>query len=466
MVEVRVDLVVTIITTSVMYHKVMKELSKVDNESIICQIRIVDVARNRNDASEPRSEFAATFESLLRSEPLTCRSSHKIHEGLPAPCVAVIDSFASYAIDAIGKRIPVFMWRTSPAGSILRHNGPPELGGRTESDSPPDVITSSDRPATVVQIPGAPPMYDYEWTLQEVAYPPGLVQTVWKTAGRVAQITDGVLNVSCSAFEPGAIAAAEDWYKSMGKNWYSVGPLSLPPNKYAAAVATRETEFLDKMKGRFGEKSVIYIAFGSSPWLPLPNKLWIVIDELITHCVPFLLAHPSRSSHVPDEHTAKINDSGLGLEVEWVDQEAVLSHPATGWFLTHGGWNSLQEAFVHKIPCIFFPFSADQPYNAAMITLKHRAGFELLSVREKGSKPPFRCNGASDEKMFTDEAVRKEVRGLLVQLKGPGGQMVRNNAESLGRTMLSCWNEGQESARNLERFLRQFADRPEEVPTG
>ncbi|KAF9260362.1 UDP-Glycosyltransferase/glycogen phosphorylase [Marasmius fiardii PR-910] len=460
MAEAREDLFVTILTTNLMYRKNIKELSKVyHQESIISRIRIIDMAGNRQDPISSVPEFAVAFESLLRSEALTCLSSHKKYGVVPPPCVAVIDSFAGYAVDAIKKRIPVFMWRTSPAGSILRHNGPAELGGRTESDLPLDAYadTPSERPATVVPIPGAPPMYDYEWFPQVVANSPA-VQNLWKEAKQMIEITDGVLHVSTSAFEPGAIAAAEDWYKSIGKTWYAVGPLSLPPSKEQTGVVTREAEFLDRMKDLFGEKSVIYIAFGSASWLPLPDKLWIVIDELIIHHVPFILAHSSKLSHVPEEQKAKISGSGIGLELDWVDQDTVLVHPATGWFISHGGWNSLQESFVHRVPCILWPFGTDQPYNAAMITLSHQAGFELLSVRREGGGIPFRCNGKQNEKMFTDEAVREEIRGLLPQLKGHEGQGVRSGAERLGRAILDSWNEGQESSRNLEHFLKQYVD--------
>ncbi|KAL0068302.1 hypothetical protein AAF712_004689 [Marasmius tenuissimus] len=230
----------------------------------------------------------------------------------------------------------------------------------------------------------------------------------------------------------------------MGKTWYTVGPLSLPPGPGQDKRSSEEVEFLDRMYERCGEQSVVYvgillIAFGSVPWQTLPDKLWVVIDELIDHGVPFILARPSKSSHVPEEQKIKIRESGIGLEIGWADQEAILSHPATGWFISHGGWNSIQESFVHKVPCIFWPFHTDQPYNAAMISLKYEAGFELLSS-------------------FTAEAVREEVRHLLVKMKGDEGRVVRRNAESLALAVHESWGGGQESSTNLECFLKKFVD--------
>ncbi|KAJ4481809.1 hypothetical protein C8R41DRAFT_959867 [Lentinula lateritia] len=39
------------------------------------------------------------------------------------------------------------------------------------------------------------------------------------------------------------------------------------------------------------------------------------------------------------------------------------SHPVTGWFITHGGWNSIQEERSSiEFRCkIFWPCQADQP---------------------------------------------------------------------------------------------------------
>ncbi|KAL0579714.1 hypothetical protein V5O48_002278 [Marasmius crinis-equi] len=481
------------LTTNVMYQKISKELAKFPNDSLKTRVRIIEIASNREDIFDPSPEFATAFQVLLRSEKITCLASGKSFEELPPPCLAIIDPFAGYAVDAIraaeGDRIPIYLWRTSPAGSILRHNGPPELGGRESLSAVTTSIAESDARNLSIepsQIPGAPPMFEYEWTpqkaccltsdgilvralphtttpikfTQSVASPPNILQNTWKEAQRVLAITDGVLNVSSSFYEPDAIRAAQHWYSSMGKAWYTVGPLFFPRGQQAGAEFEKiqEIEFLDKMKALFGVHSVIYISFGTVPWQTLPDKIWMVIDELIRDRTPFILARPSKLSHLPDEQKAKIKDSGIGLELRWADQEAILSHPATGWFISHGGWNSIQESFVHKVPCIFWPFEADQPYNAAMITLNYRAGFELLSVRHEGSRQPFRCKESPEEQSFTAEAVRQEVKDLLVKIKADEGRVVRANAEKLSLEMSRSWEEGQGSFNNLQELLRRFVD--------
>jgi UDP:flavonoid glycosyltransferase YjiC (YdhE family) len=51
-----------------------------------------------------------------------------------------------------------------------------------------------------------------------------------------------------------------------------------------------------------------------------------------------------------EEHAAYIKASGVGMASPWVLQEAILAHPVVGWYLSHGGWNSTQEALVAKVP--------------------------------------------------------------------------------------------------------------------
>ncbi|KIK52859.1 glycosyltransferase family 1 protein [Collybiopsis luxurians FD-317 M1] len=276
-------------------------------------------------------------------------------------------------------------------------------------------------------------------------------------------MVDGIICVSSSVYEPEAIKVAKEWTESMGKAWYTVGPLSLP-DSLPPTQAHDEQEllvisFLNRMQDEFGERSVLFISFGTIYWPAQPEKLWAIIDELICLRKPFIFAHTSPLAHIPEEKMKMISESGIGMAMSWCPQEKILSHPATGWFVTHGGWNSTQEALIHRVPVIYWPFAFDQPYNAAR-TCRHNAGFELIEVRtgERGTRRPYRFQDDTQLPSFTLSAAREEFKLLLQRIQGDEGLQVRANFEHLDRMMDETWHEGHEANENLEAFLQRFID--------
>ena len=97
------------------------------------------------------------------------------------------------------------------------------------------------------------------------------------------------------------------------------------------------------------------MSLGTLFWPMDQDRIWAVIDAFIEKNQPFLLSHASPFQKFPDEMKKKIADSGIAMELAWSLQEMILAHPVTGWFITHGGWNSMQEAFMHRVPLYVFP---------------------------------------------------------------------------------------------------------------
>jgi len=101
-----------------------------------------------------------------------------------------------------------------------------------------------------------------------------------------------------------------------------------------------------------------------------------------------------------------------------------------------------------------------QPYNAALMSQVHKAGFELVNVRtgKDGMRLPYRYKGApeSDRPTFTVDAVRFETRELLAKPKGDEGTAVRKNYERLGENILSGWDKDGKATKNIEAFLEKF----------
>jgi hypothetical protein len=183
--------------------------------------------------------------------------------------------------------------------------------------------------------------------------------------------------VSSSAFERESIQAGRTWIQGLGKELWIVGPLEGVPSVALANIPGAEAPqhtaddakilgFLDDMEKEHGKNSVIFvgmadvcrvllliftqIAHGTNFVPKDPAKLYAFIDELIKSDTPFLWSHASPWAKVPDELTNRIDASSCGHHAMWVPQRTVLQHAATGWFVSHGGWNSTQEALSLRVP--------------------------------------------------------------------------------------------------------------------
>lgn len=56
-------------------------------------------------------------------------------------------------------------------------------------------------------------------------------------------------------------------------------------------------------------------------------------------------------------------DDRKHLLLDWAPQRFILSHPATCFFLSHGGWNSLLECMSAGKPVLVWPWFGDQMPN-------------------------------------------------------------------------------------------------------
>ncbi|KAJ3726693.1 hypothetical protein C8R42DRAFT_717551 [Lentinula raphanica] len=481
--ESQPGVVVTYLTARTTYSKIQAEFKRLEPtrfEAIASRLNVMDISEPDFDFMKPLTTFGPAFATLYSSGSLTCTITQKTISGLPAPAFAVIDPFTTYAFESIraisGERVPILAWWTTTAGSLFRLLGPAHLGGVTD----PALETAEGRAITkkkivakepiqfhdcvgnTVNIPGTDAHYDYEWFPQKTPILP--IAAILERLGAIyIREADALICVSADAFEPEAVAAVKEWYTSMNKTCYSVGPLSIHDPKGQGSNPVQienETDaavknFLDQIEGEFGQNSLIYMSFGTVFWPAESDRVWAVIDGLIEKRQPFIFSHPSPFQQFSSEMKEKIRDSGIALELDWSPQELILTHPATGWFITHGGWNSVQEAFTHHVPLIFWPFHADQPYNA-MRMLALNAGFELIEVRNgpHGAKIPSKYK---EMPAFTPESAKAEIIGLIDKLKGEEGSVVRNNFNAIANKVSKAWdNPDGESRKDVQALLEKY----------
>ncbi|KAI8086400.1 uncharacterized protein BX664DRAFT_299035 [Halteromyces radiatus] len=116
---------------------------------------------------------------------------------------------------------------------------------------------------------------------------------------------------------------------------------------------------------------VAYVAFGQHA-KPTNDDTIYLLESLI-YCLENDLLdgviwatsdrHPLPS--VPSQYHPMILVTG------WAPQFAILQHPSTRLFVTHGGAASVHEALFSKVPLFVFPFFGDQPLTARMVQQLH-----------------------------------------------------------------------------------------------
>ncbi|KAF8227378.1 UDP-Glycosyltransferase/glycogen phosphorylase, partial [Tricholoma matsutake] len=428
------------------------------------------------------NQFPDYFRRLVACESVQCQATGTTFPTIISPTAAAIDFFLLPVLLAIravtGKTVPVLAWDSSAAFATARLFGSEELGGLGDVAAKANLLTkatgreigetihelSNPTKGELVVLPGMPIQYDYEWFPQETrrsdAHIAGYKWVHRLTFSFNCQ-SDGIICTSSSAYEPEAIAVLRKWFASSGnRELYVIGPL-VPPRRLSDSAKSFELEgsengnecqlFMDKILGEHGDKSLIYISFGSM-WWPKDEYLWIFVDVLLELRFPFIISVASPKANLITEVTQKVKESGTGFISKWAPQQTILNHPVTGWVLTHGGQNTIIETLAQGIPLIAWPISLDQPANAAYLTLTLDVAFELIQVRtgESGLRPLYRGVQATG----TPDAVASEARHVLQSARGEEGKKKRRNAEVLRDNLRKAWEEDGEGMINLRRFLR------------
>ncbi|KAK4436511.1 7-deoxyloganetic acid glucosyl transferase [Sesamum alatum] len=130
-------------------------------------------------------------------------------------------------------------------------------------------------------------------------------------------------------------------------------------------------------------KSVVFVSFGNMTVLKSQQlvEFW---HGLVNSGKPFLWVVPANLTAGCRIPTEFIDGSGKrGKVVDWAPQEEVLSHPATGGFLTHGGWNSTLESIYEGVPMICWPFYADQQVNSRLVEEVWRIGVDMKDICDR-----------------------------------------------------------------------------------
>lgn len=182
------------------------------------------------------------------------------------------------------------------------------------------------------------------------------------------------------------------------------------------------------------ENSVVYISFGSQNTIS-PSQMMALAQGLEDSGYPFIWAirpptgFNSRAEFKPEwlpdgfEERAARSDRGMVVH-GWAPQLEILSHRATGAFLSHCGWNSIGEGLSQGVPMIGWPLAAEQGYNAKLAVEEMGVCVELTRGVESSIS-------------------REEVRSVIETVMGGGSKAVemREKAGEIGEMIRAALTE-------------------------
>ncbi|XP_054802301.1 zeatin O-glucosyltransferase-like [Prosopis cineraria] len=195
------------------------------------------------------------------------------------------------------------------------------------------------------------------------------------------------------------------------------------------------------------QNSVIYVSFGTTTTLTEEQikQLAIGLEESEVRFILVL-----RNADKGDDFDAQVTRDeqylkgfeervkGIGLIVrDWAPQLEILSHPSTGGFMSHCGWNSCLESITMGVPIAAWPVHSDQPRNRVLITEVLQIG---LTVRD----------WAHRDELVTASVVKNAVRRLMATREG---DEMRKKAMNLKNIVLQSCDEGGVSRLEMEAFI-------------
>ncbi|OCB90742.1 UDP-Glycosyltransferase/glycogen phosphorylase [Sanghuangporus baumii] len=419
-----------------------------------------------------KSSFVEAYKILHAEKSIAVSPENDlVYDSISAPQAVIVDLLCYEILKGIrsisGIEVPVYAWQSGAATAVLYLFGPENLGGNGDlaekinkiAAESPDIqekeIEKIYRSINqkLVELPGLPPMYDYEHIPQTlpIRLPSPLIRPTLRDLFFVE--CDGVIHCTNRIFEGAALSKFQEWFGS--KPVLAVGPLSPPASvedvereKSKSPIGQEVEVFLNNALDEFGQNSVVYISFGTVWWSSEPEKIWTFIDVLLEQGIPFLLSHASPVAIIPDELSIRVKASGLG----YISKRVLNLSEACGWFVSHCGHNSVMESLTAGVPLICWPYDADQPTNAVNVTSVHEVGYELFEVRNGyGLRPIHRLGNKSPT--GTQDAVRQEAIDVFTKAQGRDGEDKRAKAQWLSAQFAKFWQETGEGWAELKKIV-------------
>ncbi|KAL3525887.1 hypothetical protein ACH5RR_014259 [Cinchona calisaya] len=337
-------------------------------------------------ADDDHDPFHARFRAISRSVPLL----HPLLSSLSPSLSAIFADFA-VATDTIGLAedlsIPLYIVSTTSAlfFSLMA--------------CLPDLTFQSKNVSHDIQLPGLASV-----PISSIPLPFFIPDHVFTAHIRLnvqyLQKAKGILHNCFDWFESETIAALNN-----GRVLPHLPPfLPIGPYKpYDQGVENAKAgSYLHWLDGQ-PDESVVYVSFGSRTALSKEQITELGNGLERSGCRFFWVLKTTKVDKddkeeiqevVGDSFLERTKDKGLVIK-GWVSQEQVLGHPAIGGFVSHSGWNSVNEAALFGVPILAWPQHGDQKINAQVteetglgVWMRHWGWFgeNLVKGEEIGEK--------------------------------------------------------------------------------
>lgn len=317
-----------------------------------------------------------------------------------------------------------------------------------------DIFNNCKDTSSAIELPGLPPLTSRDlpsFTLPSNTYTAAILSLQKQLEQLSQESNPKVLVNSFDALELGSMNATEK-FKLIG-----IGPLI--PSAFLDGkdpmdrsfggdlfrVSDDYTEWLDSK----AKSSVVYVSFGSLLVLSKRQREEVA-RGLVDSGFPFLWIIRDEQNKNAEEGDEEIDClsacraailEGQGMAVPWCCQVEVLSHPSTGCFLTHCGWNSTLESLVCEVPVVAFPHWSDQGTNAKLVADVWQTGVRVV---------------ANEEGIVEGDEIKRCLD--LVMSPGKKGEEIRKNAGKWKDLARDAVREGGSSDKNLRAFVREVDD--------
>jgi UDP-glucoronosyl and UDP-glucosyl transferase len=354
------------------------------------------------------------------------------------PDVVVADALFHWAPSVASEfGIPCILFFSSGVFSLVVYRHIYEMRPSMGVD---DCVTVSDLPGPNIVMP-----------VREIPnYPVGQDEVTSKILDSLFGSWPDVFSIVFNTFRELESEYCVEYGRVQTKNAYFIGPVSLCNVSNGDEAIYRggegEAACLRWLDGK-EDGSVVYVSFGSQCYFKSEqlhelakglqesgrNFLWVVRGD-------------DAKEWMPDEWEERI--AGRGFVVKgWAPQVAILSHPATGAFMTHCGWNSILESLTAGVPMLTWPFAAEEFINERLLV-------EVMGCAARVWDGGKRSTKEDEHELVPGSAIAHAVSKFMK----PGGEYVtmRSKAQNIATLALASMQEGGSSHGDMKSLVNEM----------